>query len=124
MTAITLTPPRSRLLDKFENQELFQYYLDIPGRRLADTSPSYIDLFRKYVPAMAQDSPSLMMALLGLAGIQQELLSEGGGDKPSLKSIKHYQRALEMHFRSLQEPETLTTDIPLATSIILSHYEV
>jgi len=106
-----------------DSQELFQYYLDVPARRLVDSSPSYIDLFRKYVPAMAQESPALMEGLLGLASIQQEL-AEGKDDKPSVKAIMHYQRALEMHYQSLQDPDTLESDIPLATSLILSHYEV
>lgn len=118
-----MTPPRSRILDNVDNQQLFQYYLDFPAQRLADTSPSYIDLFRKYVPAMAQESPALMEGLLGLAGLQMAL-AEGKDAKPSMKSIMHYQKSLELHQNSLQDPESLTSDIPLATSLILSHYEV
>ena len=111
------------LLDHVDNQALFQYYLEVPAQRLADSSPSYTDLFRKYVPAMAQDSPALMESLLGLADVQLALTA-GQGDKLSLKSLTHYQRALEMHYYSLQEPWILKSDTPLATSLILSHYEV
>ena len=72
---------------------------------------------------MAQDSPALMESLLGLADVQLAL-AVGQGDKLSLKSLKHYQRALEMHYYSLQGSEALNSDTPLATSLILSHYEV
>ncbi|KAF8459501.1 fungal-specific transcription factor domain-containing protein [Terfezia claveryi] len=123
-TAITYAlTPKSRILDNVDNQELFQYYLDVPAQRLVDSSPSYIDVFRKYIPAMAQESPALMEGLLGLASIQQEL-AEGKDDRPSVKTIMHYQRALEMHYQSLKDPDALESDIPLATSLILSHYEL
>ncbi|KAF8424060.1 hypothetical protein EV426DRAFT_666238 [Tirmania nivea] len=72
---------------------------------------------------MAQESPGLMEGLLGLASIQQEL-AEGKSDKPSVKAIMHYQRALEMHYQSLQAPEALESDIPLAASLLLSHHEL
>ena len=64
-----------------------------------------------------------MEGLLGLASIQQEL-AEGKGDRPSVRAIMHYQRALEMHYQSMQGPDALESDIPLATSLILGHYEV
>ena len=72
---------------------------------------------------MAQESPALMEALLGLAGLQR-VLAEGEDVKPSVQAIIHYQKALELHQDSLQDPDSLKSDIPLATSLILSHYEV
>lgn len=122
---MTLAPPRPPTLDNPTNQELLAIYMKLSAKRLADTSPSYIDLFRKYIPAMAHDSPALMEGILALAALQTGLM------KKDLRMItvdaaSHYQKSLKQHFRAVSDPDfrNKDTDSLLATSIILSHYEV
>ncbi|KAI5793865.1 fungal-specific transcription factor domain-containing protein [Peziza echinospora] len=126
LNTIVLSPPQSPILDSLTNQDLFKYYLEVPAQRLADTSPSYIDLFGNYIPAMAQNEPALMEALLGLAALQMGLSIKdlGLSRSMSVRAINHYQIALRIHYESLRNPHALTTDVPLATSIILSHFEL
>ena len=124
LKTIALSPPLSPIIDSLTNQDLFQYYLEIPAQRLADTSPSYIDLFGNYIPAMAQNEPALMEALLGLAALQMGHSVKGLDLSMSVRAINHYQKALRIHYESLRNPQALTTDVPLATSLILSHFEV
>lgn len=124
-TTMTLAPPRPPTLDNPTNQELLAIYMKLSAKRLADTSPSYIDLFRKYIPAMAHDSPALMEGILALAALQTGLM------KKDLRMItvdaaSHYQKSLKQHFRAVSDPDfrNKDTDSLLATSIILSHYEI
>ena len=72
---------------------------------------------------MAQESPALMEALLGLSAVQMAL-AQGEQDMPTVKASMYYQKSLGIHFRYLQDHEALTSDAPLATSIVLSHFEV
>lgn len=122
---MTLAPPRPSTLDSPTNQELLTIYLELSAKRLADTSPSYIDLFRKYIPAMAHDSPALMEGILALAALQTGLMRKDSRIM-TLEAASHYQKSLKGHYRAVSNPDfrMKDTDSLLATSIILSHYEV
>lgn len=122
---MTLAPPRPSALDDSTNKGLLEIYLKLSAKRLADTSPSYIDLFRKYIPAMAHNSPALMEGILALAALQTGLMKKD----PRMMTVdaaSHYQKALKQHYKAVSDPDfgNKDTDSLLATSIILSHYEV
>ncbi|KAL7271209.1 hypothetical protein RUND412_006046 [Rhizina undulata] len=122
-TTMTMSPPRPSSLESPSNQELMSAYLKVSAKRLADTSPSYIDLFRKYVPAMAHDSPALLEAMLALAAVNIGLMRKDSR-LISVDAALHYHRALRHHIAALEDPESRAKDALLATSILLSHYEI
>lgn len=122
---MTLAPLRPAVLDNPTNQELLAIYMKLSAKRLSDTSPSHLDLFGKYIPAMAHGSPALMEGILALAALQTGLMKKD----PRIMTVdaaSHYQRSLKEHFKAVSDPKFRTkgTDSMLATSIILSHYEV
>lgn len=119
---MTLPPPRPANLESPTNRELLQAYLDISAKRLADTSPSYVDLFRKYIPAMAYDSTGLMEGILALAAIQIGLMRRD--PRIAVDAASHYHKSLKSHFKAVADPNSRSEDSLLATSIILGHYEV
>lgn len=122
---MTLAPLRPAVLDNPTNQELLTIYLKLSAKRLSDTSPSHLDLFGKYIPAMAHGSTALMEGILALAALQTGLMKKD----PRIMTVdaaSHYQKSLKEHFRAVSDPNfrNKNTDSMLATSIILSHYEV
>jgi hypothetical protein len=119
----SLTPPRPASLEAPSNQELFQMYLEVTAPRLAGTSPSAVDIYSRDLPAMAQESPALMGAMLALAAIQTSHLNK---ERKLImaNANKHYDIALQGNFAALLHGELMHTDIPLATSLLLSFYEV
>jgi len=121
-STMTLPPPRPANLESPTNRELLQAYLDISAKRLADTSPSYVDLFRKYIPAMAYDSTALMEGILALAAIQIGLMRRD--PRIAVDAASHYHKSLKSHFKAVADPNSRSQDSLLATSIILGHYEV
>ncbi|CUS08127.1 unnamed protein product [Tuber aestivum] len=122
-STMTLPPPRPANLESPTNRELLQAYLDISAKRLADTSPSYVDLFRKYIPAMAYDSTGLMEGILALAAIQIGLMRKDTRIV-AVDAASHYHKALKAHFNAVADPNSRSKDSLLATSIILGHYEI
>jgi len=121
-STMTLPPPRPANLESPTNRELLQAYLDISAKRLADSSPSYVDLFRKYIPAMAYDSTALMEGILALAAIQIGLMRRD--PRIAVDAASHYHKSLKSHFKAVADPNSRSKDSLLATSIILGHYEV
>lgn len=122
---MSLAPIRPAVLDNPTNQELLAIYIKLSAKRLSDTSPSHLDLFGKYIPAMAHGSPALMEGILALAALQTGLMKKD----PRIMTVdaaSHYQKSLKEHFRAVSDPNfrNKNTDSMLATSIILSHYEV
>ena len=98
-------------------------YLEVTAPRLAGTSPSAVDIYSRDLPAMAQESPALMGAMLALAAIQTSHLNK---ERKLImaNANKHYDIALQGNFAALLHGELMHTDIPLATSLLLSFYEV
>lgn len=117
-----MTPPRTPVLEVPKNQYLLQMYFEIVAPRMAATSPLCLDLFGKEIPAMAQEFPALMEAMLALAAIQGGLLRHD--EVLATDAAMHYEWALRGHFRGVADPELMKTDIPLATSLLLAFYEV
>lgn len=122
---MTLAPQRPAVLDNPTNQELLAIYMKLSAKRLSDTSPSHLDLFGKYIPAMAHGSTALMEGILALAALQAGLMKKD----PRIMTVdasSHYQKSLKEHFRAVSDLNfrNKNTDSMLATSIILSHYEV
>lgn len=72
---------------------------------------------------MAQQSPALMGAMMALAAIQTSHLNK---ERKSImaNAQKHYDMGLQGNFAALLRGELMDTDIPLATSLLLSFYEV
>ncbi|RPA79734.1 hypothetical protein BJ508DRAFT_210904 [Ascobolus immersus RN42] len=118
-----LNPPRPASLEAPTNQELFKMYLEVTAPRLAGTSPSSVDIYSRDLPAMAQQSPALMGAMMALAAIQTSHLNK---ERKSImaNAQRHYDVALQGNFAALLHGEQLHTDIPLATSLLLSFYEL
>lgn len=72
---------------------------------------------------MAQESSALMESLLTLAAVQIGLMRRDDHILTRIAPL-HYGRALIGHYQSLEAPDVRESDVPLATSIILSHIEL
>ncbi|KAF3906332.1 hypothetical protein ABW20_dc0103746 [Dactylellina cionopaga] len=122
-TTRTIAPMRPPTLKKAGDHYLLQAYLAVTAPRLQYTSPSYINLWSKYIPAMAQDSPALMEAMLAFAALQVGLRDN---DQRYLvvEAPTHYHKALMAHGKALAENEAMTSYAPLATAILMGLFEL
>ncbi|KAI5806272.1 fungal-specific transcription factor domain-containing protein [Geopyxis carbonaria] len=120
-TTMTLPPPRPPDLEDPRNRDLMRLYIEHASKVLSDTSPTYIDLFRKYIPAMAQKSPALLGSVLAFTALHEGLRRKNWA-LTSIDAREHYDKALRAHYISCQE--SLDNDALLATVILLSHFEI
>lgn len=118
---MTLPPPRPPDLEDPRNEDLMRLYIEHASKVLSDTSPTYIDLFRKYIPAMAQNSPALLGSVLAFTALHEGLRRKNR-TLTSIDAREHYDKALRAHYISCQQ--SLDNDALLATVILLSHFEV
>jgi len=107
-------------------QELFHTYLHKSAPRLDAYSPTYIELWRTYVPAMAfgqNGSAPLLNSMAALAAIQMARFQrdpQSGYDRAE----RYYIAALQDHqILDLDQQDNLD-DAMLATALLLAHYEV
>jgi len=90
---------------------------------MGHASPIYIDLFRKYIPAMAQQSSALMESLLAIAALQVGMMKQDQ-NMVIVEAANHYQRALTLHGQNLTDASLRTHDATLATALMMTDYEV
>jgi hypothetical protein len=107
-----------------EYQELMHAYLHLTVDRLADSSPSYMDMWRSYIPSMAfgeNGSLALLDAMCALAALHIAPL-QSDPEKGKDRAMAHYTTAIQHH----HNPESLFAldDAVLATSLLFAHYEV
>ncbi|EWC45565.1 hypothetical protein DRE_05423 [Drechslerella stenobrocha 248] len=122
-TTRIIAPMRPPTLKKSSDHYLLQAYLAVTAPRLQYTSPSYINLWSRYIPAMAQESPALMEAMLAFAALQVGLRD----DDPKYLTVEaptHYHRALMAHGKALAEQQSMTSYAPLATAILMGMFEL
>ncbi|KAK6537946.1 hypothetical protein TWF694_010841 [Orbilia ellipsospora] len=122
-TTRVIAPVRAPSLKKAGDHYLLQAYLAVTAPRLQYTSPSYINLWSKYIPSMAQESPALMEAMLAFAALQVGLRDN---DQRYLvvEAPTHYHRALMAHGKALAEQESMNSYAPLATAILMGMFEL
>ena len=118
----TLPSPRPFTLSDARNRELLREFIDHSAKGLADCCPTYIDLYRREIPAMAYKSEGLLQAVLALSAVQLSLRQKN--EKIMMEAVGHYHAALSAHVRAVQDPESVHKDFLVATSIILAYYEV
>lgn len=122
-TTRTLTAPRSPSLEQPCNQRLFESFLNVSAVRMGHNSPIYIDLYRKYIPAMAQQVPALMESLLAIAALQIGMMKQDQ-HMVMVEATNHYQTALMLHGQRLACPQSRIEDATLATALMMTDYEV
>ncbi|KAJ6264663.1 hypothetical protein Dda_0812 [Drechslerella dactyloides] len=122
-TTRIIAPARPPSLKRSSDQYLLQAYLAVTAPRLQYTSPSYINLWSKYIPAMAQESPALMEAMLAFAALQVGL-RDNDYNYLTVEAPTHYHRALMAHGKALAEQESMTSYAPLATAILMGMFEL
>lgn len=110
-------------LKKAGDNYLLQAYLAVTAPRLQYTSPSYVNIWTKYLPSMAQESPALMEAMLALAALQVGL-RDNDQTYLTVEAPTHYHRALMAHGKALQDPDVTSKEAPLATAILMGMFEV
>ncbi|KAF3316071.1 hypothetical protein TWF173_002848 [Orbilia oligospora] len=122
-TTRIIAPARPSSLKQPGDHYLLQAYLAVTAPRLQYTSPSYINLWSKYIPAMAQESPALMEAMLAFAALQVGL-RDNDQRYLMVEAPTHYHRALMAHGRALAQHESMTSYAPLATAILMGMFEL
>jgi hypothetical protein len=110
-------------LDNPRSQDLMKFFMAHTAELLRSQSPSYIELYRKYMPQMAEQAPALSESLLALAALQLGLQKN---DKRlrTVDAATHYHHAVRLHYKALGDPDALKNDSLLATSLMLAQYEV
>ncbi|EPS44609.1 hypothetical protein H072_1393 [Dactylellina haptotyla CBS 200.50] len=122
-TTRVIAPARAPSLKKAGDHYLLQAYLAVTAPRLQYTSPSYINLWSKYIPSMAQESPALMEAMLAFAALQVGL-RDNDQRYLMVEAPTHYHRALMAHGQALGAQESMTSYAPLATAILMGMFEL
>ncbi|KAF3934338.1 hypothetical protein ABW19_dt0210649 [Dactylella cylindrospora] len=122
-TTRVIAPMRAPTLKKAGDNYLLQAYLAVTAPMLQYTSPSYVSLWTRYLPSMAQESPALMEAMLALAALQVGL-RDNDTKYLTVEAPTHYHRALMAHGKALAAPDVLEQDAPLATALLMGMFEL